>query len=328
MNQWLSFYYPTTAVFIDDEKIFLDALKNRMSSDLSCKTFNNPIEALKAIEDSNPLLYRKIDHPFLLDDQLNESEPDIWGIGLRWDSFTKIIYDINRFDTLSVVIVDYMMPELNGIDFCKRLQGNPIKKIMLTANADHSMAVKALNDGIIDCFLVKDSPNLFIELIEKIELFQKDYFHNQIDRIFGSFFQKIYMDNDGAFFNFYEKLKNELGAIEFYLLDRCGSVLFIDRDGTPTTVAVCSKKELEMFSQIAEDQEEIKVANELMACEKILFFPNKNDCMLPAAKWDKFLHSAQLIPNTEELFYALIKNPVCQPVNIRKIQSKACHEKK
>lgn len=326
MNRWLSFYYPTTVVFVDDEKNFLIALQNRVPSDLTCKIFNNPMEALDVIDNSKSLIWNKLDHPFLLDDQLNESEPDILGVGLRFDSFVQSIYDVDRFSTLSVVIVDYMMPELNGIDFCKRLSGHPIKKIMLTANADHAMAVEALNNGIIDCFLVKDSPNLLDELVQKIELLQKSYFHSQLDRLFGGFFEKLHLINDHSVVNLYDKLRIEFNAIEFYLLDRFGSVLFVDRNGVPTTLAVCSKENLEIFSQIAADQDEVEISKKLMGFQQILFFPNKVACMLPAAEWVHYLHSATPFPGNTDLFYAIIKHPLCQPVDISKICSKSSYE--
>ena len=327
MNRWLSFYYPTTVVFVDDEKNFLLALQNRIPSDLSCKLFHNPMEALDFIDSGKSLISNKLEHPFLLDDQLNESEPDILGVGVKFDSFVQSIYDLNRFSTLSVVIVDYMMPELNGIDFCKRLNGHPIKKIMLTANADHAMAVQALNNGIIDCFLVKDSPNLVAELTQKIDLLQKSYFHGQLDRVFGGLFEKLNLLNDPVVVDFYEKLRKELNAIEFYLLDRFGSVLFVDRNGIAITLAVCSKKDLEVFSQIAEDQDEVEISKKLIEFQKLIFFPNKAACLLPASEWIQYLHPATPFPGNTDLFYAIIKEPLSQPVDIRKICSKSSHEK-
>ena len=47
---------------------------------------------------------------------------------------------------------------------------------MLTGNKDHSMAVQAFNEGIIDHFLVKDSPNLIDQLVHSIDKMQKSYF--------------------------------------------------------------------------------------------------------------------------------------------------------
>jgi len=259
-----------------------------------------------------------------IDNKFEDNESELiqqTNIGLHWEGLCKTIYNLKRFSTQSVVVVDQMMPELDGISFCKKLKDHPIKKIMLTANSDHSIAVDAFNEGLIDYFILKDSPNLATQLSQKIETMQKSYFESQTEHALGSLINTVSLINDPSAIVFYEKIKEELHATEFYILDRWGSVLFLNREGTPTTLVVCPAKVLDAFSQIAEDQDENKTAQSLLQKEKLVFFPSQTDYMRPAIEWDQFLHSAKPFPGQNELFYSLIYDPAQQPVQITNIQS-------
>ena len=70
------------------------------------------------------------------------------------------------------------MPSLNGVEFCSQLKQKSFKKIMLTGKAGESVAVQAFNEGIIDKFIRKDSPNFEKTLTVAIEELQHEYFRN------------------------------------------------------------------------------------------------------------------------------------------------------
>lgn len=324
MTRWPYLYYPTTAVFVDDHKGFLNALKHRLPSNLSMNLFNNPIDALNAIQNNKVTPWQNLESLLSIDDQLADNDSELIQqtyIGLHWEELCKKIYNLKRFSTQSVVIVDQMMPELDGISFCKKLKDHPIKKIMLTANSDHSIAVEAFNEGLIDYFILKDSPNLVTQLSQKIETMQKSYFESQTEYALGNLMNTVSLINDPSAIVFYQKIKEELQATEFYILDRWGSVLFLNREGMPTTLVVCPAKVLDAFSQIAEDQDENKTSQSLLRKEKLVFFPRQADYMRPAIEWDMFLHSAKQFPGKSDLFYSLISEPEQQPVQIKNIQS-------
>lgn len=324
MIQWPFFYYPTTVVFVDDQKGFLKALKHRLPSELSMILFDNPIDALSAIQGNKMTPLDGLQPLCSTDDQLMEIDSELIQktyIGLNWGVLCKSIYNSNRFSTQSVVIVDQMMPELDGIGLCEKLKGHPIKKIMLTSNSDHSIAVDAFNEGLIDYFILKDSPNLAVQLFKKIELMQKSYFRSQEKYALGGLLNTAPYINDPSVIFMYEKIKEELQATEYYLLDRWGSVLYLDRDGTPTTLAVCPEDLLDTFSQIAEDQGEYEISQSLLAKKKLVFFPNQADHTRPVTEWNLFLHLAKKFPGCDDLFYSLIRNPLHQSVQKNRIQS-------
>lgn len=319
MTRWPCFYYPTTVLFVDDNKGFLKILKSRLPNDFPIKLFNDPIKALDVIENQK---INNLNNIQLIDQEYDDFESDLTSqsfVGLRYDVFCKVVYDKQRFTTQSVVVVDQMMPDLDGINFCIKLKNHPIKKIMLTGNSDYEIAVQAFNDGLIDYYLSKDSSNLIPQLIQKIKILQKTYFESEIERSIGCLLSTDSLINDVSSLSFYEKITEDLQAIEYYLIDRSGSMLFLNCDGTPTILAINSIKTLDAFSKIAEDQDESNIAAMLSKREKILFFPNQEDHMRSASEWESFLYPASPFPGKSNFFYSIIKDPTRQPINLNKI---------
>ena len=70
---------------------------------------------------------------------------------------------------LDMIVVDYMLPGTNGIDFVKRVRAIPewenIRIVMLSARSDNEVRTKAFEAGInkymIKPILIQDIPDLF-----------------------------------------------------------------------------------------------------------------------------------------------------------------------
>ena len=58
MDTWLSYYHPSTVVFVDDQQAFLTAIKNRLPKQTSALFFSNAQEALITIF-QRPSQYQK-----------------------------------------------------------------------------------------------------------------------------------------------------------------------------------------------------------------------------------------------------------------------------
>jgi CheY-like chemotaxis protein len=46
-----------------------------------------------------------------------------------------------------VLVVDYSMPQMNGVEVCEALRHLPCKKILFTGAADEKVAVERLQSG-------------------------------------------------------------------------------------------------------------------------------------------------------------------------------------
>jgi CheY-like chemotaxis protein len=322
---WPSFYYPTTAIFVDDNKRFLTALGHRLPNNIPVILFDNPVQALELILSQNNDELKSRNNITFIEQEYNESDYQLDNanqllIGLRYDYLAKV-YDSQRFSTMSVLIVDQLMPELDGISFCDKLKMHPIKKIMLTANSDFALAVEAFNSGIIDYYLSKEAPNLIDQLVQTIQILQKSFFNSEIERSVGSLLNSNSLINDISSLPFYEEIKHKLRATEYYLLDKLGSMLFITCEGIPVTLALSTSNMLDVFSKIAEDQDQFSIASILSKREQLLFFPRQEDHMRPASEWNNFLNYAKPFPGKDNIFYSLIYPFEKQPINLNNIQT-------
>ena len=66
----------------------------------------------------------------------------------------------------AVVVLDVMMPGLNGVDVCRRLDHDNVKVIILTARDDAELADECMEAGA-DAFLTK--PFSSIQLLDLVE---------------------------------------------------------------------------------------------------------------------------------------------------------------
>ena len=89
------------------------------------------------------------------------------------------IYNHRRFDEISVIVVDYTMPHINGLSICEQLKDKPFKKLLLITQAQEEAAEQAFNQNLIHKYIRKDSPNFTLVLNAAIYDLLCDYFAEQ-----------------------------------------------------------------------------------------------------------------------------------------------------
>jgi CheY-like chemotaxis protein len=143
-----------------------------LSRRFNIKLFNDTDLALKYINDQE----REI--------QLSGSsdKPKPQGESETWVKQVLTRQHIKRFDQfkvreVSVVVADYSMPAMNGIEFCEKIHNTAVRKILLTGHATSSEAVKAFNNNIIHYYLNKSDVNMLQELETAIHQLQHAYFN-------------------------------------------------------------------------------------------------------------------------------------------------------
>lgn len=135
-----SFYHPTKVIFLDDNQGFLDAMALELHEEDNILMFTNPDGAMQLIKSSNENVL-----------QLTTIEEENNNLDLNGNSVTttsnmiNMIYDPTRFNNVAVLVVDYSMPSINGIEFCKQLSDKSVYKILVTAEADKDIAINAFN---------------------------------------------------------------------------------------------------------------------------------------------------------------------------------------
>lgn len=208
-----------------------------------------------------------------------------------------------------------MMPEMDGISFCKELKKIPIKKILLTAQNDHKLATKAFNEGLIDYFLIKDEgvANNLLPIIKKM---QNGFFSSLPCNLLLDILP--FIDKD-SMIDFYQKILSDFKVAEFYLLDRCGSMLMITRDNKILTLVITTDEDLDDYIAIAEDHEQEDIADILRSKKKLIYFPKASDRLYPVGSWHSFLFESAPIPHQKNLYYTILTQQNFQPIDTTKV---------
>jgi len=152
LKNFKGFYFKSKIILIDDNDSFLENLNYKLSDNYIVNTYNNPLNALE-----NILFYYDKDvlsnTSNLIVEIDNEENDDELYYSIDFSKIKNLSEKSDKNEIVSVVIVDYSMPLMNGIEFCKKIAHLPVLKIMLTGHADFKLAVDAFNHGIIDKFL-------------------------------------------------------------------------------------------------------------------------------------------------------------------------------
>lgn len=305
-----AFYFKTNIVFIDDNKLFLNALNYKLSDNYQVNAFSNPYEALNYISsnyDNNILT----NAPNFVVEAVNEDN-DENHYAVEFSKIKCMAGNPNKNNIITVIIVDYSMPLMNGIEFCEKISNHPVLKIMLTGHADFNIAINAFNSGIIDRFLVKDSTNMFASITESIDLMQDAFFEKQSLPLLNCLSaNKNTLINSCEYINHFKEIIKKLNAIEYYMLDTVGSYLIISAQGLHYYFVVLLDIQLNEFIDIARNS---NVAPNLL--KKIInkthapIFIEDEDYKISALNWDNLL---QPIEKMNEYFYCLIpKKPVIE----------------
>ncbi|MDX1490880.1 MAG: response regulator [Pseudohongiellaceae bacterium] len=239
------FYYPTEVVLVDDDPDFLDAVSLLLRRDLSYRLFQSANQALEHVNNSNQHIemvrrcYSSYKTGPFESDTLNH---------IDINEIYKEVYNLERFSTPSVVVVDYSMPEMNGLEYCMNLSNPYVKKILLTGQADTDLAVQAFNDGLIDQYISKKDQNLQAKLNRSISNLQQHYF----SRTFKLITDPVIANNQSRFINnpdfvnFFRDILLRDNIAEYYLIDEPYTGFFmLNENGTPSILLIMSAIQLE-----------------------------------------------------------------------------------
>jgi DNA-binding NarL/FixJ family response regulator len=295
-------YHPTTITIIDDDPGLLNNLSLSLSAHFKCRPFSSAIEGKDAlIKDHKKLRQNKY---------LNVSYEDLTqvSIDLKISDIYKEIYNDNRFSPSVIAILDYEMPEKNGLVLARELKEKipNIKIIMFTGEANHETATAGFNKNEIDRFIQKNTPNYEETLISYINELTREFFI----QAFAGFLD--YVKNrqghplqDPDFITILNQTARENNIVEYYLLDDSGSFLMLDSLGKPTWLIDRTEEDMRTYYDLAEDDgASSDILESLNKREKIVLFSNENTAVPSLEKWH--FYPADKIKN-KKLYYCVLK---------------------
>ncbi len=232
------FYYPTQVMLVDDDPNFLDAVSLLLPRTLSYRQFQSPRQALDHINSAqqHASLIRRVYSSYKTGPFDSDTLTHI-----EINELYKEIYNPERFSTPSVVVVDYSMPSMNGLEFCASLTNPFVKRILLTGQADTEIAVQAFNDGLIDQFISKKDHDLETKLNRSIAALQQQFFSRSFKLITDPVIanSQCRFINNAEFIAYFNALRQSRKIVEYYLIDEPYSgFLLLDAKGRVSVLLI------------------------------------------------------------------------------------------
>lgn len=302
--------FPTKVIIVDDNENFLDSLK--------------------LVIDHNSNSYDRFFNPHLAKNYLNKiaceinflqktisvevDENDLLSVDLRINNLYKEIYNPERFKNVSLLITDYAMPGINGLELCQKLNNTFITRILLTGIADESIAIKAFNDGFIEQFIRKLDRTVIDSLRALILRSQEKYFES-VSKNYTSLFNRhqryLKILSDRTFVELFHDIIKKEKIIEYYLLDSFGSFLMLTSSGETSALFITTSEQHKAILSFARYENcPTAILQELESKTQTLWFyenlskPNNLDI-----DWEVHLIPInKLNPRSDHLYYSYTTN--------------------
>jgi CheY-like chemotaxis protein len=297
------FYYPTTTIYIDDNKDFLNSLTMKASSG-SFKTFTDPHEGLVYIES----VYKQSDN-FFRGEPLSPNVDSAFNLVIPQNRICQKLNTLNRFAEPSVIVVDFSMPHLNGLDLCAQISNPNAKKILLTGVANEKQAIHALNSDLVDFYIGKNEDDILARLSSIIATLNNRYFMDLNPLSNQEAAKHVPYIFDSEFADYFEQICENLEVVEYYYVTNPGGFLLIDKIGTIHRLIVLTEKEY--HHSIEELKQKSLPAQCLDAIEKdhmMPFMQNADGIFEPEylKDWRNHVYAIETIPGNRNYFCSLI----------------------
>jgi CheY-like chemotaxis protein len=248
----LPFYHPTRVVFVDDEPRAVRYHTHALRRTTPVSYYGSALDLLRDIE--NGRLPMRIELDCFSDYSGLVTDAELERVfGVDRTMIIKRLFAADRFSTMGVVVIDYAMPDLDGLTLCRRLEDHaqrfgytPARRIMLTARADASLGMEALNEGLIAAFYRKDRPDLMDALDAQIKAQQRAF----IAEVTRGLRDLLSWDDPvpgepPGFRAWFSELCMTRGIVEYYAVFAPGrGYLMLDAAGEPSLLLLFSEREI------------------------------------------------------------------------------------
>ncbi|MFN8769792.1 MAG: response regulator [Neisseriaceae bacterium] len=300
-------YYPLKVLCIDDDPSILEILKSNLDKHYSVSTFSSANEVLSQLDKiySKPTIeeyFKKI---------INKSGNDEGSLQLelKIEEITDLSETHSNHEKSCIIICDYRMPDINGIEFFKKLAHLNVKKILLTEHQEYQEVLSAFNSGTIDLFLLKSDENLMTNLLNGIKNLSEEYFLDSTHFIKESIeLEKDLPLSDTTFEKFFQNLLKEYNITEHYLADENGSFLLINARGERYCLVIHTDNSLDKFTNLYSEPDFDYFTQQISKRQKIPFFGIKVDpTKIELNQWNNFLYTPQVLNGKDIYYYHILK---------------------
>lgn len=302
------YFHPTQIVLVDDDIDFLGNLSLQLDADLAYLLFDSTKKALDYLEQRSG--GPSVRNRFFCESASGGDEKMPGArelLEIDTEALYREMYSADRFSQVSVVLVDYAMPQMNGIDFCRHISDPHIKKILFTGVATEAVAVDAFNNGIIDQYIRKHEHAVYDRLNTTIRQFQRDYIHDLFVAASDVLPLSIPTSlRDSALATLIDKLRRTQGLVEYYFTKKPLGFFFAKIDGTIKRVVIQTVSECRTQAERMEAAGAPKPLTRRVSRGEIIVDPEIDLSGLKQAdEWMARNAHAENMPGREQRYWAV-----------------------
>ncbi len=313
------FYHPTSILVLDDDPLFLESLDFQFSEEVSCQTFTRPDAALQHLhaqagQHPNFARYFKDVSDLVVGPEARLGDRLL---RLQLSELRSVIDDRTRQQRVSVAIVDYDMPKMTGVEFCRSIRDLPVRTILLTGKAGLETAIGAFNEGVIDCFLQKQDFNVSYALRREIKRLQEEYFQEISAPITSALeLQRPCFFTDPSFQQLLRGVMDQNDIVEHYVCASPPGVMMRDAEGNEAFLMVTDADSLDSQRRAAESHSAPAEMVQLLRSGKAhAWFPTDEGLYHPdySATWNRFIWPAERLPGASIWNYSFRRQQADEP---------------
>ncbi len=310
----LPYSHPTSVVLVDDDASFLQSFKFYFGDSFNCRSFQRPGEALAMIDAIPPQAWQPPCYLSAAHGAIDpvDFEPGDAVLQLKTAQLSALFTNPARFALPTVAVVDFAMPGMSGIEFLKRIQTLPLRRLMLTGRADERTAIDAFNAGIIDGFFMKHEPELAAVLTRKIEQLQVEFFTRQTATLKSVLALAAPFAGDALIDAAFAAVCEQHQLVEHCVLTEPPGVLGLKSDGTPVFMLVVDDDTLRAAIEIATEEEApLELIELLRRGDQLSQFPTPNGfySRSMASNWRNYIWPCTRIDGQRPWSTAVITEP-------------------
>lgn len=303
--------HPSMTILVDDSASFLRSLSFQLHPHLPRRAFHDARRALDWVRQQSARI-AQMEGILSASVDTYPSSPSRHAVVLDVEHIYQNSFCPQRFQTPSVLVVDYSMPQMNGVQFCEALRDLPCKKILLTGTADESVAVAAFNRGLINRYIRKSDDDALETLEHEILDLQQEFFLDRSHAMRGIVALHDYSFlTDPAIAMLMEEVTSRYQIIEHYLFPNPAGFLLYDCDATPRLLIIETEESMNAHYEVARDNDAPAAMLAALAERQVIPNFSGGDGMYSpefANRWHQYCQSARRIEGRKTFYWAVFEH--------------------